>query len=114
MRDFPPNEDVETIDVCRPPQIEPRQFDDTLNLICDFTGFRIDSKPVWESVQLQNEAHEFQRRICELSGDESFSSPIVYCLNASEIRLEVPYESYMIYQKPRVIVLVQRDKVAGT
>lgn len=106
---------MEEIDVGRKPQIEPRRFDGMLDAIYSFKDFRIDSKPAWESAQLQAEAHDFQRSIRKLSGpDEDFSGPITYSLNAYEIRLEVPYEAYMIYQNNHVITLVQNDKVAGT
>lgn len=117
MRDYPPDRGkfVEVIDICRQPQVEPRRFDSMLNMIYPFENFRIDSKPAWESARLQAEARDFQHRIKELSGsDENFSGPITYVLNAHEIRLEVPYEAYMIYQNNHVITLVQNDKVAGT
>ena len=105
---------MEEIDVGKPPQTEPREFDGTLDAIYSFKDFRIDSKPFWGSRQLQEEARDFQRSIQRLSGpDEDFSGMITYRLNAHEIRLEIPYEAYMIYQDYHAITLVQNDRVAG-
>ena len=117
MREFPPAEDktVKEINVGCRPQLEPRRFDRMLDMIYPFESFRVMSKPVWGSAALQAEAHAFQHSIRKLSGiDEDFSGTITYYLNADAIRLEISYESYMIYQNYRAIMLVQNDRVAGT
>ncbi len=115
MREYAPKWlTMATIDVGKPPQIEPQKFDRALDGIYSFEDFRLLSRPVWESAKLQTEAREFQKRICVLSGGEDFSGPITYHLKASEIRLDVPYESWAIYPEHHAILLVQRDKVAGT
>lgn len=115
LRDFAPMRATEVIDVCRPPQIEPNKFDRGLDTIYSFKNYRVQSKPVWESAILQAEAHGFQRNIQKhsMTGD-NFSGPITYRLCASDVQLEIPYESYMIFQTHGVITLVQNDRVAST
>ncbi len=111
---------IREINIGLPPQKEPREFDGALDQIWSYKDYRIKSRPCWGSKQLQQEARKTHKDLDRINAQINansrikmdFPHEIIYRLSAYDLSLEVIYETFMIYQQPRTILLIQQNKTA--